>query len=273
MSRRNHRPASLHSVFERTLHEERRALTGWAVGLVALAVTMLAIYPTVRGNAEFSKLFESYPEAFRSMFGVSDYTSGPGYLRAEIFSLMGPLLLSVFSILWGSDLTAGEEQRRTIDVLMANPVSRRRVVLEKWAAMLVGTALAAFSLWLTLLFGGPLVQLHVGVAALSAAIVASWLVATVFGTVALAVGAATGRRGLARGLGALAAVAAYLMSSLAEVVRWLEPVRPASPWYHALGVDPLGSGFQVVHLLVLVIIIVGAAFGALIAFDRRDLGT
>ena len=71
--------------------------------------------------------------------------------------------------------------------------------------------------------------------------VASWLVATVFGTIALAVGAATGRRGLARGLGALAAVVAYLLSSLAEVVRWLEPVRPVSPWYHALGVDPLGA--------------------------------
>ena len=196
MSRRDHRPATLHSVFERTFHEERRALTGWVAGLVALAITMLALYPTIRGNTQFSKLFESYPEAFRSMFGVSDYTSGPGYLHAEVFSLMGPLLLSVFSILWGSDLTAGEEQRRTIDVLMANPVSRRRVVLEKWAAMLVGTAVAAASLWLTLLVGDPLVQLHLGVAALSAAVLASWLVATVFGTIALAVGAATGRRGL-----------------------------------------------------------------------------
>ena len=273
MTRHDHHPATLHSVFERTFHEERRALAGWMAGLVALAVTMLALYPTIRGNQQFSKLFESYPETFRSMFGVSDYTSGPGYLRAEVFSLMGPLLLSVFSILWGSDLTAGEEQRRTIDVLMANPVSRRRVVLEKWAALLVGTAVAAGSLWLTLLVGGPLVQLRVGVAALSAAVVASWLVATVFGTIALAVGAATGRRGLAGGLGALAAVVAYLLSSLAEVVRWLEPVRPVSPWYHALGVDPLGGGFQPLHLLVLVAIVILAAAGAVVAFERRDLGT
>ena len=68
-----------------------------------------------------------------------------------------------------------------------------------------------------------------GVAALSAAVVALWLVATVFGTIALAVGAATGRRGLARWLGVLAAAVAYLLSSLAEVVRWLEPVLLVSP--------------------------------------------
>ena len=265
--------ATLHSVFERTFHEERRALLGWSLGLIALALTMLAMYPTIRGNQQFSKLFEAYPQAFKSMFGISDYTSGPGYLRAEIFSLMAPLLLSVFSILWGADLTAGEEQRHTIDILMANPISRRRVVLEKWAALLVGTAIAAACLWLGLQIGGLLVDLHVGVTQLSAAVVASWLVAIVFGTLALTVGAATGRRGLARGIGALAAVAAYLISSLAELVRWLQHVRPISPWYHAIGVDPLGSGFQVIHMLVLVVTVLVFVAVAIVAFERRDLGT
>ncbi len=271
--RERRRPASLHSVFERTFHEERRAVTGWTLGLVALALTMLAMYPTIRGNDQFSKLFESYPKAFREMFGVADYTSGPGYLRAEVFSLTGPLLLSIFAIIWGSDLTAGEEQRRTIDILMANPVSRRRVVLEKWAAFLVGTAIAAAGLWLTLLVVGPLVQLDVAVTALSAAVLASWLVAVVFGTIALLVGTATGRRGLARGLGALVAVAAYLVSSLSELVSALRPIRPASPWYHALGVDPLAGGFQLFHLALLVGALLVATALAIVTFDRRDLGT
>jgi beta-exotoxin I transport system permease protein len=267
------RPASLHSVFERTFHEERRAVTGWTVGLVALALTYIAMFPTIRGNQLFSQLFESYPKAIREMFGVADYTSGPGYLRAEVFSLTAPLLLSIFAIVWGSDLTAGEEQRRTIDILMANPVSRRRVVLEKWAAFLIGTAIAAAGLWLTLLVTGPLVRLDVAVTALSAATLASWLVAVVFGTIALLVGAATGRRGLARGLGALVAVTAYLVSSLSELVGALRPIRPASPWYHALGVDPLTGGFQPFHLGLLVAALLVAAALAVVAFEHRDLGT
>lgn len=267
------RPAALHSIFERTVHEQRRALIGWTVGLIALALTMLSLYPTIRGNHQFSQLFESYPKAFKSMFGISDYTSGPGYLRGEIFSLSAPLLLSIFAILWGSDLTAGEEQRMTIDVLMANPVSRRRVVLEKWGALIAGTAVAAGGLWLALVVGGPLVSLHVAIADLTAAVIASWLVAVVFGTIAMAVGATTGRRGIARGVGALVAVAAYLLSSLAELVGWLQHVRPVSPWYHAVGVDPLGRGFQMPHLLLLVAIVLVAAAAAVASFDRRDLGT
>jgi beta-exotoxin I transport system permease protein len=273
MQRRNRRPAALHSVFERTFHEQRRALIGWTAGLIALAVTMLALYPTIRGNHQFSELFNSYPKAFKSMFGVSDYTSGPGYLRAEVFSLMAPLLLSIFAILWGSDLTAGEEQRMTIDVLMANPISRRRVMLEKWGALLVGTAIPAVGLWVALTVGGSAVALHVAIVDLTAAVLASWLVAIVFGTIAMAVGAATGRRGVARGIGALVAVVAYLLSSLAELVGWLQHVRPVSPWYHAMGVDPLGSGLQPLHLLILVGLVLIVAVAAVASFDRRDLGT
>lgn len=273
MRQRRRRPAALHSVFERTFHEERRALIGWTAGLIALAVTMLALYPTIRGNHQFSELFNSYPKAFKSMFGISDYTSGPGYLRAEIFSLTAPLLLSIFAILWGSDLTAGEEQRMTIDVLMANPISRRRVVLEKWTALLLGTAIPAIGLWVALIAGRSAVGLHVTIGDLTAAVLASWLVAIVFGTIAMAVGAATGRRGVARGIGALVAVVAYLLSSLAELVRWLQHVRPLSPWYHAMGVDPLGHGLQSLHLFVLVVVVLVAAVTAAATFERRDLGT
>jgi len=266
------RPARLHSVFERTLHEERRALIGWAIGLAALAVTMLAMYPTVRGNQDISQLIDSYPKTFKSLFGVYDYTSGPGYLRAEVFSLMGPLLLTIFGVLWGSDLTAGEEERRTIDVLLANPVSRGRVLVEKWAALVVGQAVAAATLGIVLVAGAPVAGLHIGWGPLWAAVVASALLGLLFGTVALALGAATGHRGLARGVTAMIAVVAYLLSSLADIVTWVRRVRPVSPWYHAIGVDPLTTGFRPGHLLIVVAMIVVVVAIAAAAFDRRDLG-
>ena len=273
MRPRRRRSAVLHSIFERALHEQRRALYGWSAGLALLALLMAALYPTVRDNPGLATLHESYPEALRSLFGIADLTTGTGYLRAEIFSLMGPLLLVILAVLWGSDLTAGEEERHTIDVLLANPVSRRRVVFEKWVAMVLGVGVAAAALGVVIGAGGPLVRLHVGSVALTAAVLSSWLLAVLFGSLALAVGAATGRRGLARGVVAAAAVAAYLLSSLPELVSWLRPLRPLSPWYHALGVDPLGSGLQGLHLLVLVVLVgLCAAVGAA-AFARRDLGT
>lgn len=267
------RERGLHSVFERAFDEQRRALAGWILGIAGLGAVMLGLYPSVRGNRSFAKLLDAYPHALRTLFGLADYTSGPGFLRAEIFTLTGPALFVIFAVLWGSDLTAGEEERRTIDILLANPVSRRRVVLEKWAAMVVGIVAAAASLAVVLVLGGLAVQLHVGLVVLSAVVVSVAVLAVLFGTLGLALGAATGHRGLARGITALAAVASYLLSSLPQLVSWLRPARPLSPWYHALGVDPLTTGYRPLHLLVVVVLIAACLWVAVAFFDRRDLAT
>jgi beta-exotoxin I transport system permease protein len=268
---RDKRPATLHSVFERTFHEQRRALVGWTASLVILALIMVAMYPTIRGNKQLVTLHETYPKALRSLFGISDLASGTGFLRAELFSLIAPLLLIILAVLWGSDVIAGEEDRGTIDILMANPISRRRVVLEKWAALLVGVAIAGVGLGVGLAIGIPAVDMHVGWQAVAAAVVASIVLGILFGTIALAIGAATGRRGLARGLTAALVAVAYLVSSLSDLVTWLGPLRPASPWYHALGTDPLTTGFQGWRLLLLLVVTGLLVYGAVGAFQRRDL--
>jgi ABC-2 type transport system permease protein len=232
---------------------------------------MTAMYPTIRGNRQLVTLHETYPKALRSLFGINDLASGTGFLRAEIFSFVGPLLVIILAVLWGGDVIAGEEDRGTMDLLMANPISRRRVVLEKWAALLVGVAVAGAGLAAGLEIGIAAASIDVGWQKVAAATVATALIGMLFGTVALALGAATGRRGLARGLTAGLAVAAYLVSSLSDLVTWLRPIRPASPWYHALGTDPLGVGFQPWHLGVLVVATAAIAWVGVLAFGRRDL--
>jgi ABC-2 type transport system permease protein len=257
----------------RALREQRRALVGWATGLVAFCVVMLSIYPTIHGNKAFAKLIDAYPEALKKMFDVVNYTTGPGYLRAEVFSFIAPLLITLFAVQWGSDLTAGEEERRTIDVLLANPITRRRVLFEKWGALVAGTVALAAILEMAIGVLGPAFDLSVAWSRLSAEVLASWLFALVFGTLALAVGAATGSRGLARGVATAVAVASYLLSTLAPLVSWLQGATWLSLWEHTLGQDPLGTGLHLDHLAVAVAVTAVLLALAQWSFDRRDLAT
>jgi ABC-2 type transport system permease protein len=272
MIERLHRNAG-RSIFGRALADRRRSMIGWVLSLVLFSAVMLAVYPTIHGNDQITKLLDSYPEALRKIFDTSNYTTGPGYLRAEVFSFVAPLLLGIFSIIWGADLIAGEEDRKTIDILLANPISRRRVLFEKWAALLAGTGLLATALLASLGFGGLLAGLHVGFIPLFAECLASGFLAAAFGSLALGVGAATGSRGLGLGVAAGVLVASYLLSTLPALVTWLTPVRPASLWYHALGVDPLTSGLEFWHLTIVMITAVAFASLGSIAFERRDLAT
>ncbi len=267
---RNRPSRNLHSIFERSMREVRRSLFGWLFGIGGFSLIMLSIYPTIHGNAGFAQLLNAYPEALRKLFDVSNYTTGPGYLRTEVFSFMAPLLLAIFAILWGADLTAGEEERHTIDTLLAAPISRQRVVVEKWLALVLGIASLAVALEVLLGAVGPLFKLHVGWAPLSAAIIGSALFALAFGTLSMAIGAGTGSRGFARGVSAAIAVAMYLVSTLSQLVEWLKPWRWTSLWYHTLGIDPLRNGFEGGHLLVMVACVAILVVAAVVLFTRRD---
>ena len=114
--------------------------------------------------------------------------------------------------------------------------------------------------------------LRVGVAGLVAAVASQTLLAVLFGGVAMAVGAATGRRGLATGVAAAAAVAAYLVHSLAPLAEALAWLQRLSPIWWATGNDPLQHGLGVGLLLPLAVLGAVLAVGGRL-FTRRDLAT
>ena len=264
----------LRSVFAKTLRDLRRGFGWWTLGLAGYVALIVAVWPTVKHNPALIKLHETYPEALRafvSFGGELDFGTPAGYLGAEIFSLIAPLLLVVAGIGAGARAIAGEEERGTLDLLLSMPVSRRRLVLEKLGALVVEVTGLGAVLWAALAIGSWAAGMHLSAGNLAAAAGGAVLLALAFGCIALLLGAATGRRGLATGLTAALAVAAYLLNSLAPLVHALEHVRKASPFYHYAAGDPLRQGFAVGHGLVLVAIAVAAGLLAPVLFDRRDL--
>lgn len=262
------------SVALATLRDLRRSLLWWGLGLAGFVAMLLAVFPTIRGNADMKKLIASYPSAikgFISFGGQVDYTSGPGYLGSELFAIWGPLLLLVAAIGAGARAIAGEEERGTLDLLLANPITRRRLALEKLAALAAEVTVLGFVLWFALVVGSQLVSVHVSVAHLAAAVIDAVLLAVGFGSIALLVGAATGRRGAAVGVAAAAALTAYFLNSLAPLVHALGTVRRVSPFYYYAASDPLRQGLDPGHVAVLVAVTVVAALVAPLLFQRRDL--
>ncbi|MGZ8694910.1 MAG: ABC transporter permease subunit [Gaiellaceae bacterium] len=266
----------LRSVLSKTVWDTRRALVWWSLGLVGMVALMISVYPTVRDNPDLNKMVEDYPEALKAFIafgGNLDYVSGAGYLGSELFSFMVPLLLLVAAVAAGARATAGEEERGTLDLLLANPLSRRRLVVEKCAALAVEIVLLAAVLWLSLRVGVEIVGMHVSGGHLAAATGSAALLALAYGAIAVAVGALTGRRGAAIGVAAAGAVAAYVVNSLATLVDALEPLRRASPFYHYAASDPLRAGLGVGDVAFLVALTLAATALAVVAFDRRDLAS
>jgi len=265
----------LRNVFLKSLHDVRRAVLWWSIGLVSYVALIVGMWPTVRDNPAIAKLHETYPEelqAFISFGGAFDFGTPAGYLGAELFSLMVPLLLLVAAIGAGARALAGEEERGTLELLLANPVSRTRLALEKLAALSAEVAALAAVLFVALVVGCAAAGMDVSTSGLASATFGALLLALANGSIAFALGAATGHGALAIGLSAAAAVAAYLVNGLAPLVDAINSIRWLSPFYHYVAGDPLREGLSLPHAAVLVAIGVVAVAVGVAAFDRRDVG-
>ena len=251
----------------KTIWEGRRAFVWWSLGVVALVLVNIAFYPSIKGNEQYDQLLEDYPEVVQAFFGT-DLTSPAGYLYSQLFSLLVPLVLMIYVVGGGARAIAGEEEAGTLDLLLSLPISRTRLVVEKAVAIAVQLALLSVVLFASIALPGPLFELDIGLGNLAAAVVGSYLLALLYGFLALLVGSATGSRSVAIGVAAALAVAAYMLNALGQTVDLLEPWRILSPFEH-VG-DPLREGLGG-GALVLAALALLAAAAAPWLFSRRDV--
>ncbi|GAA0247876.1 hypothetical protein GCM10010492_54530 [Saccharothrix mutabilis subsp. mutabilis] len=257
----------------KSVRDNRGSTLGWGAVLVASVALQLAVFPSVhRAGGDIQQLLDSYPEAFKALFGVEEaFTSGVGFLKAEAFGFLAPLVLLGVAIGQAAKATAAEEHAGTLDLLLANPISRAGLLARKALAVVVNVAVVTAALALVLVVGGAAVDLGVPVGSLLWACVAVALLALPFGASALLVGAATGRPGAAVAVPVGVAVLTFLVEALSPLASALEPWRVLSPFRHAAVGDALAgrpdwAGFAV--LLVLTGVLVTAAIAV---FQRHDI--
>jgi ABC-2 type transport system permease protein len=265
-------PLFLRSIGLKTLRDQRQSLFWWIIGTFVLSAIMIMLYPQIDGGAELEALFEQMPAPIQAMIGEEiDLSTAAGYLDLRMFATIAPLLFLVYSIGRGNAAVAGEESRGTLDLLLAHPVRRWRIIIEHTLAIGAGLIVISIAMWGGLVVGGILVDETFDWTAAALAILMSGLLGMVFGTLALALGSQTGRPGIAIGVSAAVGIAMFFLHSLAPLVDWLEPARLISPFYYAVGHSVMLDGFNIPYALVLAGISIALTILATVAFSRRDI--
>ena len=259
----------LRTTLGRSLYGMRRGLVGWGIGVAVCVWVMAAIWPSMQ-SMDIDALLAQYPEPLKEAFNVADYGTGTGFLNGELFSIVIPAIFAVYGIGRGARLVAGEEQDGLLELVVVTPTSRTSVLLQKAAALAVGVAVLGAVLWASILVGSALAGMDVGVIPAARAAVLVTLLGIEFGAVALAVGAATGRRSAAVAAGGGLAVAAYLLYLVGQLVEGVRPYRWMSPVYQAIVDGPIGPSLPELAALMPLVAIAAVAAAAPV-FDRRDL--
>jgi ABC-2 type transport system permease protein len=263
----------LNNIFLKTLRDQRKSFMWWSIGISTLLMLTILLYPSFADSPEFDDLLHNMPEALAKLFvgEVSDLTSPEGYLNSQLFVMLMPLLFLFFSISHGSGAIAGEEERGTLDLLLSYPLKRSRVLMEKFAAMVVIILAFGFVFWFSITVGAVIIGMDISLWGVAEATLSGVFLGLVFGTLALMLGCSGNNRGLSIGVTSALGVTAYFLNALAPVVNVLEPLQKLSLFYYYIEADPLSNGLDPAHVLVLLSLTGILLAVALVTFNRRDL--
>jgi ABC-2 type transport system permease protein len=234
-------------VLTQTLRRRRTSLAWWSLAVAGMCALLAVAYPTVRDNNQLDTTFANLPPGVEALLGLSGgnpLSSPAGYLDSQFFANILPVMLLVFSIGLASWSIAGDEAAGSLELLLANPISRTRVALARLAALILLIAALAAVCVLSLIALAPATGMNKGLPAshVAAATIATSLLALTFATVAFTVGAATGSRPAALGIASALAVAGYVLEGLAQQIHALHPTTVINPWHWLLANDPLQHG-------------------------------
>lgn len=240
-------------------------------GVVLLYVAMI-VGPMYNALSDVLVDFsQAIPEALRAMIGHADMGTPEGWLVTEVFSITVPATLIAVAVVIGGRALAGEEEDRTMDLLLANPVPRSRVVLEKAAALAIVVLVLGIANALGVWFGSLIGGLGVSPANIFATSMLGAVLGIFFGYVALAISAGVGSRRIAALATAGLALVAYFANAFLPASAGLKGWARVSPFYYYTVDNPLAEGLRWGNLGVLVLLSVVALGIALPLFQRRDV--
>lgn len=264
------------AIFMETLRQQLRGALYWGVGLGILGWFILAFVSDVDMLRQYSELMETMPPVLLQAFGVSDIATlatPEGFVSFGFFTY-AILLMAVYAVAGGLSITANDEDDGRMDALLALPVARWQVVVERFGAYVVFVGILCLMSLAGLYIGTFFTPLEINLQPLAEGCLNMFLptLTMVAGTMLLSVllrrksQATTSATSLIVGM----YFVFFLGNSASDTILADMSVFSIFYYYNAEGVAR--DGLQIGHMLTLLITTVVILGVTLWLWERRDVG-
>ncbi len=160
---------SLRAVSLHSLRRHASTIFWWSVGLGGYALFMVLV---AQSSEESLKKFYVNSPTLSSLFGGHDIGTNAGYIQSTVFIYL-PVLTVFFALLlasaWTTDLGRGR-----LEILFSVPLSRQRILLERFVAVFLATGLLLVAICVCILLGTSLAHLRMDTGKVIEATMGMW---------------------------------------------------------------------------------------------------
>lgn len=265
------------AIFLHVLRRSLWALAFWGVGAAIVAYGIVIIVPNVESLQQMGELLETLPPFVLEAFGGEDVTffaTPEGYLSINLFSWMLPVL-AVYSILAGLSVTANEEERGIMEVMISLPLMRWRIVLEKTLAytviIIANVVIMLAGLWYGVVTTPSMTISHARLVESTLNMIPGLLVVMAFTAM---VSTLARRRNVAAGIATVFLIFSYLVDMLGRAAPgtiW-DKLRAVSFYSYHDNPGVMMHGLAWSHVIGLLVVSAIMVAVAVWAFEQRDVG-
>ena len=261
------------SVYSKSMWVSRKSIIIWALSMAALMLMMVLMFPSIGESGGYAAIANEMPDAMKAFVGEFGNVSTPeGFLGVEMYSMMVPVMLLVLAVGQGSGAIGKEEDSGTLELLLASPLSRTKILFQKALAMITNVIIVGMSAVVGIYIGKLFVEFDIDFSKIFWATAVASMLAIVFGLISLLITAFGGGRGTAIGVSAGIFIVSYFLNTLPSVITWLEPYQRFSINKYGDAQATLLHGANFSYVLVLLALALVIYLLANPLFSRRDTG-
>jgi ABC-2 type transport system permease protein len=259
----------LKNVFLKSLYEKRWSTLGWVIAIIAMTALSTLFFPTFKES--FGQSLQEVPESMKAFFGdASTYQTLAGFVDVQVVAQM-VFLTIIMAVIVGSGFIAGDEGDGTLQSLLAQPIKRASVYVQKYFALVVLTVLASSMVFIAVFISAQIINETMDWWRMAQATCGVWLITFVFGVAAYSLGAITGKRALSGSIVGMLAFVTYIITSLAVGVDALKTVDKISPFHYFNTPSIIANGIDWGNVAVLASIITIFSVIGFVRFIKRDI--
>jgi ABC-2 type transport system permease protein len=259
------------------LKRRRTTILWWTIGSVLLVAVILMVFPSIRDQAaQLDQVINKLPESVRGLkaggnasVSLDDPVS---FLNSQVFYATLPILWIILAITRGAGVLGREEQNHTLELLLARPLSRTRLLAAKALSLMTEFAIVAGATLLVIIALAPVFELHVGTGELALATLYTAAFSLSFGYIAFVLQAANRfSKRAAVTFAVLFSFGGYVLASLSAMASWLEWPVKFMPYHYFRPLDAFEGHWPHGALLYMAIVFILGTVFAVVGFRRRDI--
>lgn len=258
------------TVTTKTLYDKRWAILAWGIGFAATILFIVVLFPSFK-DPQITQAFEKLPKELQSISGSFDINTIDKYLDAQVFFNNATFILIILGISMGVSLLASEEDKGTLETVLATPITRTRLYFEK----LLSLILISVAVVVTGIIGTALGLLIIGewvsIVRLGQTTLMLLIFTLLYGTFAFGIGAATGSKRLAITIPTVVTVGMYILYTFSFAVKQLKGWEKLTWNYYFTNSKVIINGINYVDMSVLLMFIAIFTFAGWYWFRKRDI--